>query len=151
MQTVQVPGFEGRRIEVEVSNGFNSSRLLVNGQPAPAAPRRGLFLLRRDDGREVTAQFKAGFPDPIPALLVDNQTIRLAEPLAWYEIVWIAFPLVLIFIGGAIGGALGGGATVINAQIMRSQQNTVAKYALCALVSLAAFGLREFIVSLIRR
>lgn len=151
MQQVQVSGFEGQRIEVEVSTGFKSSRLFLNGQPAPAAPKRGQFLLRRDDGREVTAQFKAGFPDPIPTLLIDDQTIRLAEPLTWYEMVWIAVPLLLIFIGGAIGGGLGGVATTINAQIMRSGQNTVLKYILCALLSVATFGLWAFIVSLIRR
>lgn len=151
MQQVQVSGFEGQRIEVEVSNGFNSSRLFLNGQPAPAAPKRGQFLLRRDDGREVVAQFKAGFPDPIPALVIDNQAIRLAEPLAWYELVWIALPLLLIFIGGAIGGGLGGVATVLNAQIMRSRQNVAAKYIFCALVSFVTFCLWAMLISLIRR
>jgi hypothetical protein len=151
MQTVPIPGFEGQRIEVKVSSGFSSSQLFVNGQPAPAAPKKGQYLLRRNDGREVSAQFKGSFPDPVPVLLVDGQTIRLADPMPWYEMAWALFPLVLVFLGGAIGGLLGGGAATVNAQIMRSSHNIVVRYALCALISLTAIGLWAFIVSLIRR
>ncbi|MBW3636444.1 MAG: hypothetical protein KY445_08265 [Armatimonadetes bacterium] len=151
MQELIIPGFESQKISVQVASGFGSSKLFVNGQPAPPAPKRGQYVLRRNDGTETIAFFKAGFPDPAPMLVVGDQTIRLAEPLEWYQWLWAGFPLVLILLGGIIGGALGAGAATINAQIFRSQHQGVVKYLLSGLVSLIAITLWIFIVSLIRR
>lgn len=100
---------------------------------------------------QVNAHFKGGFPDPAPVLVVGNKTVRLAEPLEWYEWIWTGFPLVLVFLGGAIGGLLGGGAAVVNTQLFRSGKPVVVKYVLSALVTIVAIGLWVFILSLIRR
>lgn len=151
MQELNIPGFEGQKIAAKIASGFGSSKLFVNGQPAPPAKKRKQFLLRRNDGTEMTAHFKGGFPDPVPVLIVGDQTIRLAEPLAWYQWVWAGWPLVLIFLGGAIGGLLGAVATTINSQILRSELNGVIKYVLSGVVSMVAVGLWLFLVSSVRR
>ena len=151
IQNVHVPGFEGRQIAVQPAGMFSSSRLFLDGQPAPAGPKRGHYSLRRNDGREVPAHFKSGFPDPAPVLVVDGQPIRLAEPLAWYEWVWAGFPLLLILVGGAIGGGLGALAMTSNVHIFRSGLHAVVKYALSALVSLACIAVWLAIVLSIRR
>ena len=49
------------------------------------------------------------------------------------------WPLILIFVGGFIGGACGGGACAINIQIMRGSLPGPAKYALAVLTGVGAF------------
>ncbi|MFC2951473.1 hypothetical protein ACFOOP_06005 [Marinicaulis aureus] len=49
------------------------------------------------------------------------------------------WPLILIFVGGFIGGACGGGACAINIQIMRGSLPGPAKYALAVLTGIGAF------------
>ena len=48
------------------------------------------------------------------------------------------WPLILIFVGGFIGGACGGGACAINIQIMRGSLPGPAKYALAVLTGIGA-------------
>ncbi len=60
--------------------------------------------------------------------------------LKWYEYLWTALPIGLMAVGGAIGGACGGGAAAINIKLMQSQRSSALKYALTGLVSLGAVG-----------
>lgn len=150
MQELNIPGFEAQKISVQIANGFGTSRLFVNDQLAPPTKKRGQFALRNDAGAEATAYFKGGFPDPVPALVVGDQTIRLAEALAWYQWVWAGFPLVLLFLGGAIGGFLGAIGTIINAKILRSERHTAIKYILSGFVSVALISCWIFLVLLIK-
>jgi len=150
MQELNIPGFQNQKIAVKLSNGLKGPELFVNGQPAPPGSKRGQYNLSHDDGTQAIAYFKNRFPDPVPTLMVGERAIALAEPLAWYQWVWAGFPLILIFLGGAIGGGIGCGAATINTNIMRSERQEALKYALCALTSLMAFGLWLGIVLLIR-
>jgi hypothetical protein len=151
LQPVSVPGFESQRIAVQTGGAFGTSKLWVNGQLAPSAAKKGRYLLRRDNGTEAEAYFKGGFPDPTPVLVVGDQKIRFAAPLAWYEWAWAAFPLVLIFLGGAIGGGLGAVAATFNVGLFRSEKPVFVKYALSAAISFAAFFIWVLIVSAIQR
>lgn len=136
---VQISGFEGRDIRVENNSLSGRNTLLIDGQPAPAGLKRGQFLLRSADGREVVASFKSAFPDTTPILIVDGQPIHLVEKLKPYEMVWACFPLVLIFVGGLIGGILGGLGSALNLQIFRAKIPLVARYALAALITVVCF------------
>lgn len=49
-----------------------------------------------------------------------------------------AIPFLLVIIGGAIGGACGGGAWALNQQIMRSERPAAMRYLLIALSSAGA-------------
>lgn len=140
MQDVPVLGFQSQRIEVDIkNNGFSAPKLFLNGLPAPPAPKRGEFLLHDDNGREVVARFKNNFPDTVPQLIIGDQTVRLAEPLAWYQWIWAGAPLILILLGGAIGGAIGALGLTLNTQIMRSDQNPFLRYFLSGLVTVGVF------------
>lgn len=141
MQTVSVPGFEGREVSVEIGSAFGKPKLFVDGLPAPPGDKKGHYALRRADGQIVPASFKGGFPDPIPMLEVGGHKIRLAEPLSTPQWIWAGFPLILILLGGAIGGLLGGLATVLNVQVMRSSWPVAARWAACAGLTFVAFAL----------
>ena len=60
--------------------------------------------------------------DQIPTLMIDDQPVMLAEPPQWYEYGWNTLPLLLKFIDGALGGLVGGYATVVSGRILRSDR-----------------------------
>ena len=61
------------------------------------------------------------------------------------------WPLILLFVGGAIGGALGGLAYVINISIYKSKLPGVLKFVLNPLVGIMAIGAWYMISTMIRR
>ena len=143
---VQAEGFEGRKLILEIPGFFSSAKLWIDGQLAPKGPKKGLFLLRRLDGTEATAKFRNQFLDPVPQLVIDNETIKVVEPLRWYQWIWAGLPVLLIFIGGALGAILGFLATSINTRIFRSEINGLVQYVTVAVVSVGFVGVYFFIV-----
>ena len=65
-------------------------------------------------------------------------------PLAWVVCGW---PLLLIIVGGAVGGGLGGAAFGLNVSIYRSSMPVAAKIVLNILTGLAAVGI-WFVIAL---
>ena len=145
---VNIPELPGCRIEVELPGVFSSATVLVDGQPATKALKRGQFFVRAIDGRESLLALKTSFLDPVPQVLWAGRTIQLVEPLAWYQWLWTGIPLVLALLGGAIGGALGGVAMVFNIRILRSDRSGILRYALTALLSVGALGAYVFFASM---
>ena len=137
---VNLVGLSDRKVEVE-SSVFGRARLLVDGQPAPKGSKRSQFLVRGTDGRDSIVELKTVVPDPVPQVLWAGQTIRLEEPLRWYQWLWVGVPLLLLFLGGAIGGLVGGVAVTLNVRILRSNMSGILRYAATAFVSVAACGM----------
>lgn len=135
LYSLTIPGFEGQRIEVQSAGLFSSAKLLVNQQLAPKGTKRGEMLLRRNDGQTVVAQWKSQFLD-VPNLVVDGTNFQVVEPLKWYQWAWGGLPVLLLFVGGAIGGLIGAIGFMINAKIFRSELNGVLKYVLVATITL---------------
>jgi hypothetical protein len=138
---MNLAGVSGRKIEVE-STIFGGSKLLVDGQPAPKGSKRSQFIVSGTDGRDSVVEFKTVLPDPVPQVLWAGQTIRLEEPLSWYQWLWVCIPLVLMLVGGAIGGLVGAVAMTMNIRILRSNNMSgVLRYAATAILSVTAFGI----------
>lgn len=135
---VAIPGFESSELVIEVCGLFSDPKLFVNGQPVAPGQKKGEFLLVRDDGAVVTAKFGGVMLDGMPKLTVGDESYSFAEPLPWYQWVWGGLPLVLLFLGGCIGGALGGAAIFVNARIFRSDMKPAVQYLVTGLVSLVA-------------
>lgn len=133
---INQPEFDGRGLHLQTPGLFSGARLYVDG--ARVRKRNGGYLLRDNAGREVTAKLKATPFDPIPRVQIGEQVLRLAEPLGWYEYVWMCLPLGLLFGGGALGGGLGAAAAYCNALIFRSGYSTALKYLLTGLVTVGA-------------
>ena len=145
---ITIPGFEGQQITVKPAGMWKGAQLLVNGQPAPKGAKRGQMALRANDGREVIAKWKPQLLD-MPQLDVGGQTIKVVEPLKWYQYVWTGLPVLLVFVGGAIGAIIGILAFGINSSLFRSSNNPIVKYALTGLVSAVAVILYMVLASLI--
>ncbi len=136
---INLEGFEGQAIEMKSGGLIAGPKLLVNGQSAPKGPKRGQMLLRRNDGAEAIATLKPRFMGlDVPQLSVDGKTISVVEPLKWYVWVWSALPILLVFIGGALGAITGIIAFAINTQVFRSSRTTAVKFIVTAIVSLLA-------------
>src|SRR5215469_18305402 len=133
---VQLPGTEGQNIVARIGT-LTMPKLLLNGQPL--AKQNGSFRLRSNDGLAIMLKFKARGLDPIPNLMVGTRMVQLAPPLEWYQWAWVGIPLVLVFIGGAIGGFCAGLALVISSRIFRMNYSDSMKYALTGLISAGAF------------
>ncbi len=135
---VPVDGFEENQIEIKPAGYLSNAKLLVNGQEAPKGSKRGEYLLQRNDGVEVKAKFKNMLFDPIPQVVInDEQVIKVVEPLKWYQWLWASLPILLIFMGGALGAFFGIIATNISIRIYRSEMGAIAQYLLIGLISIA--------------
>jgi len=146
--TAKIEGFENQNTEVKVSF-WSGSKLLVNGEPARQGTKRGEMVLQGNDGKQATASWKPQFFGlDVPQLLVDGKVINLVEPLKWYQWVWAGWPIMLLFVGGALGAITGMIAVAINAKVFRVDMSDLLKYIVSGVVSILAV-VAYFIVALI--
>jgi hypothetical protein len=131
---VEHEAFRARRLVVRTAGFFTNPQILVDG--VAATGKRLAYRVRDDAGLERSAVLKPTFLDPIPRLQIDTEApIQLARPLRWYEWAWMALPVSLLLVGGALGGLLGVTAVLINSRIFRSDRTPASRYVLTALVS----------------
>ena len=137
-QDIPIPleGFEGHDILLR-TRLLSNTKLLMDGQAL--AKKKGCVQLRANDGMAVELRMKSRFLDPVPNIEVYGRTIVLLPGLNPIEYVWSGIPLILVLLGGGIGGACGGGACAVNAQIFRTRLSAPAKFAITALITGSAF------------
>jgi hypothetical protein len=134
---IQHPAFRSQHLSVETASSlFGGPKLLLNGAVVKRRQRR--YPVTMDSGAETLIQMKFNLIDPVPTLKIDEETIKLVESLRWYEYAWGGLPILLVYAGGALGGLVGGVATIANGRIFRSDRTTVAKYGLAGVVTVSA-------------
>jgi len=136
------PAFKTRHLSVEAASFLTGPKLLLDGVLVKRKGRS--YLVGSDAGQEVPVKVLYNFLDPIPKVKIGEELIELAKPLQWYEYVWIGIPMLLVFAGGALGGFVGAGSTVVNGRIFRSDRGALSKYALAAVTTVA--GIAVFFV-----
>ena len=130
-------GFENQQVVIKGPGFFHGPRLYVNGAEAKKGPRRFQYILRRDDGFKIIAEVSPVFLDPVPKVIIDEEVIRLAEPLNAFQWIWSGLPILLMFVGGFIGGFLGAVAFWFNTRIFRSKDvGSFEKFILTGAVSI---------------
>ena len=129
------PAFKSQRLSVETASFLAGPKLLLNGIVVKRKARG--YLVTSDTGQELAVKVIYNFLDPIPKVKIGEETIELAKPLKWYEYAWIGIPMLLVFAGGALGGFVGAGSTVVNGRIFRSDRGAFSKYALAAVTTVA--------------
>ena len=136
------PAFKTRHLSVEAASFLTGPKLLLDGVLVKRKGRS--YLVGSDAGQEVPVKVLYNFLDPIPKVKIGEELLELAKPLQWYEYVWIGIPMLLVFAGGALGGFVGAGSTVVNGRIFRSDRGALSKYALAAVTTVA--GIAVFFV-----
>lgn len=135
---IELVGFEGQDLTLETAGMFKRARIIINDKPAAKGSKRDQFVINDNNGFKVVVQLQQSFFDPVPKLVVDGQSIKLAKPLNTLQWIWSAIPIVLVFVGGAIGGAIGAGAFWINLRVFRSEMGALEKYVLTGMISALA-------------
>jgi hypothetical protein len=142
--------FGKRQVSLDVS-GMNDPKLLIDGNPAPQAKKNNQFIVKDDKGVEILVELKTNnFFDSVPAVIVNGSTIKVTNDLAWYEYVAIASPLILVGLGGAIGGGIGGAAVFVNRSVMRSEMDPALRYLVTFGMAIASFLLWLIVASSLR-
>ena len=78
--------------------------------------------------------------------IVTEEDSKDNKKLKGFEHIICGWPLILVFIGGAIGGACGGLAYALNAKLYLSELSKTKKYLYITLVGLGAFVLYYAVV-----
>ncbi len=130
------PAFKRQLLAVETASVFSGPKLLMNG--VVIKKEKGSYPVVSDVGDNKLIQIRYNLVDPVPRIKVDGQTFNLREPLQWYEYAWSGLPILLVFSGGALGGLVGGVATMANGRLFRSERGALAKYGLAGLITVSA-------------
>lgn len=134
-----IDSYPDSKFELESSVLTGRSYLYMDGKLLKQSTEKGLpFLIPTKTG--IVKGFpKSTFPDFAPTLLIDGQKHQVAPKLEWYQFALGALPVLLVFLGGAVGGALGIAATIFNFQAFRSESNMSTKYARVITTNIAAY------------
>jgi hypothetical protein len=135
---VKHPAFKSQRLSVETSSLLAGPKLLLNG--AIVKRQKGRYPVVSDSGAQMLIQMRYNLIDPVPAFTIGEDALKLVEPFRWYEYVWSGLPILLVYAGGALGGLVGGVATMANGRIFRSERRSIAKYGLAGLTTVSAVG-----------
>lgn len=135
---IQVPheSFTNRVLSIRTAGFWSGPKLLLDGVPQKG--KKNLYEVPDNDGMTRKVQLKLNFFDSIPKLEIDGDALELAEPLTWYQYVWMGLPILLIFTGGGLGAAFGLYATYSSSRVFRSERSIGSKYVLSGLISVGA-------------
>ena len=133
---IKHPAFTAQRLSVETASLFGGPKLFLDG--TLVKKQKGRYPVTADSGAEILVQLKFNLVDPVPTIKVGEDTLKLADSLKWYEYAWSGLPILLMFGGGALGGLVGGAATVTNGRIFRSERSSMSNYALAAVITVSA-------------
>lgn len=114
-------------------------KLLVNGQILKPGSKPISVVDRHGKPREF--ELRASLLDAYPQVVLDGKKQQLGDPIPWYVHLWFAAPIALMFVGGALGGALGATASFFSYKVYRSELSDWARYALSGLITLGSVAI----------
>jgi hypothetical protein len=123
-----LPGSSAPSCRLEKTFWLGQLRLWCQGREVPRSKEKGKpFLIRGSDGSQTRVHVKGNGWDYVPRLDVDGLRVLLDRPLSTLEYVVGGIPLLLMFLGGAIGGATGAIGAVYNYRVLRATASTPMK------------------------
>lgn len=116
-----LPGSSTASCRLEKSFWLGQLRLWSQGREVHRSKEKGKpFLIPGPNGTHARVHVKGNGWDYLPGIEVDGVPVSLGRPLSTLEYVLGGIPLVLIFLGGAIGGASGAVGTMYNYRVLRA-------------------------------
>ena len=135
---------EDPHITIEVGRSIFTGRItvLVNGGPAEKAGELSrAFLIPLSDGTVKKPEVDRGGFDYVPRVYIDGERIEIARRLKWFERMIGGLPILLLFLGGALGAICGMAGVVANYGILRSDKSTINKSLLIVGVTISSVAL----------
>ena len=129
---------EGLDLKYILPTAFKSGKMVLNNEEIKG--KRGKFIIQ-NKGEEVEVKIRANIIDTIPKVEVNGEKVLLAEPLKWYQYVWMCLPILMVINGGFIGIFIGMITARINISTFRSDKSTFYKYVFTGFYSLLAVAL----------
>jgi hypothetical protein len=135
---IKVPhdSFTSRALSIRTAGFWGGPKLLLDGVPQKG--KKNLYEVPDNGGMTRKVQLNHNWLDPIPKLEIDGAPLVLAEPLTWYQYVWMGLPILLLFAGGGLGALFGLYATYASSRVFRSERSVGSKYVLSGLISVGA-------------
>lgn len=128
------PGFKHQRLSVRTADSVTSPALLLNGTVIMRTHSECTLI--DDFGDVVSVQFSPELTGHLPTLKLDGESITLIRSLTWDEYVWSGLPLLLVFVGSALGAVIGYFGALINIKIMRTGRSALVRYGLTSVTNL---------------
>jgi len=132
-----LPGHSDLNLSLRSGGLFTGAKILKDGVPLKKA--KAVVMVPLADGSSLELKMKVGFDMCTPKILFAGQEIEVMPPLPALWVVWAYLPLLLIFIGGAIGGLCGGAAAAGTLSALRSDMPRGARIAIALLAPPVAF------------
>ena len=113
---------------LEKSFWFGNLRLRSQGREVPRSREKGKpFLVPGPNGAHTRVHIKGNGWDYLPKIEVDGMQVPLGRPLSPLEYVLGGIPILLMFVGGAVGGATGAIGMMFNYRVLRATTSTPMK------------------------
>src|SRR5690606_24134343 len=126
--------------EIEISIWTGKSKIWKDGELFERSSDKGKpFIIISESGELYRIYPKSSFPDLVPSLEINGIKHNIVEKLPWYQYALALLPMILIFIGGGLGGAIGAVSTIYNLQIFRTTDSDIIKYLKVIAVSILAY------------
>lgn len=113
-----LPGHPGLKLALRPGGFFSSLKILQDG--VPLKREKGVFLLPQSKGPALELKIKTGFDVFSPKVLFAGQQIEVLPRISPLWQVWAYIPVLLMFVGGALGGFLGACGAVGALSALRS-------------------------------
>jgi hypothetical protein len=135
---VEIPHVRGELI-LRYSGPWKGTQLMLDG--APLKPKWGKFLLPIDDGGTVKAQMNAfDLRAIVPTLKVGETVYRVGPQIPAALGAYAYLPILLLFVGGALGGALGALGAGLNRAVTQMAWPLPVRVLVMTLVTLGSYG-----------
>jgi hypothetical protein len=140
---VEPPGFENRGMLIRLSYWKAPKLFIDNKELKPVKKnifyRNRKFLATSNFGNAVSIKLIHRPLDLIPKLQIEGQKFEIGRPLNKWEYIWICLPLILLFIGGAIGSLIGTIAVYSNSILIRKPKSAFLKIFFTGATTIASF------------
>jgi hypothetical protein len=142
-----LPGHPDLNLSLRSGGVLTGAKILKDGVPLKKS--KAVVSVPLADGSSLELKIKVGLDMCTPKVLFAGQEIEVMPPLPGFWVAWAYLPLLLIFIGGAIGGLCGGVAAASTLSALRSNMPRPARIAIAILAPPAAFlayGVAAFLI-----
>lgn len=138
--TFTLPHYPNSTFELETSIWTGKSKLWKDGELFERSSDKGKpFIIISESGEVHRIYPKPDLPDLIPTLEINGVKHRIVQRLPWYQYVLALSPILMLFIGGALGAIAGLLTSLYNLQIFRTEGSDILKYLKVIAVSILAY------------